>query len=85
MKSNELRDEFALAVIPALIARETAYGTYDLADSGCEPAVLKNAEGDVILTIPRCPSSYNDTEMWDEVANAAYALADAMLRARDIK
>ncbi len=83
--TEELRDEFALAALPALIAKDAAHVAHKLLEDGEPPAIWTNDACDVIVTLPPAEACYDISEAWDDVANSAYALADAMLRAKNRK
>ena len=80
-----LRDWFAGMALNGIIERDTEYSKYELVQDNCETAKEYDSEGNVIHIQPNVAHVYDCWEAWHEVAQASYALADAMLAAREGK
>jgi hypothetical protein len=78
-----LRDWFAGMALNGIIERDTEHSKYELVEDNCETAKECDADGNVIHIQPNVANVYDIWEAWHEVAEASYALADAMLAVRE--
>lgn len=67
-----LRDEIAMRALPALIERHERW---------CEQELLSDDQEFPANT----SAGWDETDTWDAVSAAAYAIADSMLKARKTK
>jgi hypothetical protein len=78
-----LRDWFAAQAINGLIQVEIESSKYELTDeSNFNVAKAYDDNGNVVLAIPDVCNLCPDKDGYQELAEAAYALSDAMLLAR---
>ena len=81
-----LRDWFAAQALNGLMYNEVERSRYEILqviDDDVSKAYDKN--GEIILAVPAVTDLYDYSEAYIPVATAAYALANAMMLARDIK
>lgn len=75
-ETKSLRDEFAMAALTGLIAKDAAHAQFEL---------RQDNEGyvDEDGNFHAAPESvYDEPDAWSDVVKGAYAIADAMLEAR---
>jgi len=79
-----LRDWFAAQAINGLIQVDIESSKYELTDeSNFNVAKAYDDNGNVVFAIPNVCNFCDDKEGYFELASAAYALADAMMIARE--
>ena len=78
-----LRDKYAIAALPALIAKDAASASFELLNDGAPCATAIACDGERALVMAPQEEVYDMPESWEDVANAAYAIAEAMLIARE--
>ncbi len=84
IENIELRDWFASQAINGLIQVDIESSKYELTDeSNFNVAKAYDDNGNVVFAIPNVCNLCDDKEGYFELASAAYALADAMMIARE--